>query len=45
MYDKKTKPLRACVPVDPFENAPRRRTVVGMEGFGGRGRRERDVGG
>lgn len=19
MYDKKTKPLRACVPVDPFE--------------------------
>lgn len=22
MYDKKTKPLRACVPVDPFENAP-----------------------
>lgn len=23
MYDKKAKPLRACVPVDPFESAPR----------------------
>lgn len=23
MYDKKTMPLRACVPVDPFEIATR----------------------
>jgi len=42
MYDKKTKPLRACVPVDPFENAPRCRAV---EGFGRRRRRRGGGGG
>lgn len=31
MYDKKTKPLRACVPVDPFESA-----LGGSGGGGGR---------
>lgn len=35
MYDKKTKPLRACVPVDPFESAPREAAIEsGVEGGG-----------
>lgn len=37
MYDKKTKPLRACVPVDPFESAPR-----GPQRRGRGGRRRKD---
>jgi len=49
MYDKKTKPLRACVPVDPFENAPRCRAVEGLGGVWekeeeGGGRRSRQEG-
>jgi len=32
MYDKKTKPLRACVPVDPFESALIVRGYAGREG-------------
>lgn len=38
MYDKKTKPLRACVPVDPFESAP-------PPGWEGRRKDEVDYGG
>ena len=45
MYDKKTaKPLRACVPVDPFESAPRR-GYDGGERAGGRRKDEADYGG
>lgn len=36
MYDKKTEPLRACVPVDPFESAERLEEGEGGGEGGGR---------
>jgi len=39
MYDKKTaKPLRACVPVDPFESATRGEATMAASGQEGGGR-------